>query len=497
MRSDSRGHGSGYFRNLPTVGSANISLRTMNQRISCPICQLDSIGLTMPDEQRSVDYSHCLAGLVAFTCCLSHVFFLRSNDAKVRDSARHTAGQGCSSAQPCLDDDLALLSDNLGKLKAAKSVNIEEIIEQFKTAVESAQSVRGWVLSEMPEASWRNREELDACFKEIQKRADAKALGQLRTRLLTLATELERGSIVHRRAVRVSRLNQLRDQAIKELRSQARSDGVPQTLPGPQADQWIEWACGLNEPEHTVFLRTLGNGFPHLDDLVAHLEPGMWRSAGSPISETSPEPERPAHKTPDERSRVETSDSQPTPVSSEPIPIQSKTASEGPDNRQAPRSFIEQSVSVLGANKKAGKFCIYRKSEKAVALDPKTIDHEMFAHFGEQPDGMGYYFHWDEVIASRIAKGEELDMIRAYFVKRLDQYATAATQKEKECLRNYQTLIKITDWLDQNFTLKPVTASDRTLCNTCTPPSRTLKHLAEIVPIRTRQNATERPHVTA
>jgi hypothetical protein len=447
------------------------------------------MGLTMPDAQGSADYSHSLAGLVALTCCLGHVFFLRSNDAEVRDSARHTAGQGCSSTLASLDDDLARLSHSLGKLEAAKSVNIEEIIEQFKTAAQSCQNVRGWVLSEMPEASWRNREELDARLKEIQKRAEARALA--------LATELERGSIVHRRAVRVSQLKQLRDQAIKELRSQARSEKAPQTLPGPEADQWIEWACSLKEPEDSVFLRALRSGFPHVDDLVAHLEPGMWKGSGSPISEMSPEPEGHAGKTRQERSQLGTNESHQTPASSEAVANRSKAASEGCDNPRTAQSFLEPCVSVLGADKKAGKFCIYRKSEKAVAVDPKNVDHEMFAHFGEQPDGMGYYFHWDEVIASRIARGEELDTIRAYFVKRLEQYATAANQKEKECLCNYQRLIEITDWLDQNFTLKATKASVRTLSNTCTPPSGTLKPLAEIVPIRTRQDATERPNLTA
>jgi hypothetical protein len=392
---------------------------------------------------------------------MGHVFFLRSNGVDVQASARNTAVQTCSFALSFLDDKLARLSESLEKLEAAKPVNIEELIEQFKTAVQFAQDVRGRVLSEVPEASWQDRKKLDALVEEIQKHAEGRAVGQLRARLLALATELERGSIVHRRAVRLSHLNQLRDRAIKELRSEARSERAPQTLPGPRAEQWIQWACGLTEPEDIVFLRALGNGFPHLDDLVAHLEPGIWRSAESPISETLPEQERPALKRRDEASMVETSDCQPTQVGSEPISVESRIASEGPDKRQAPRSFVEQSGSLLGANKGTSKFCIYRKSEKSVALDPKTVDHEMFAHFGEQPNGMGYYFHWDEVIASRIAKGEELDVIRAYFVKRFDQCARASSQKEKECRHNYQRLIEITNWLDQNFMLESITAKVR------------------------------------
>jgi hypothetical protein len=61
-----------------------------------------------------------------------------------------------------------------------------------------------------------------------------KALEQRRYRLLALATELERGSVVHHRVLRVNELNYLRDQAIKELRSQAKLPSGPKTLPGPK-----------------------------------------------------------------------------------------------------------------------------------------------------------------------------------------------------------------------------------------------------------------------
>ena len=193
-----------------------------------------------------------------------------------------------------LDDSLALLRESLGKLKAAKAVDIAEVIEQLKMTAESARIVRELVWSELPEASWQNREELDALINKIQKILAARTLEQLRSRLLALANELERGTIVHRRAHRLNELNQLRDQAVNELRSQAGLEGAPQTLPGPEADQWIEWACGLQEPQDAESLQALRNGFAHLDDFVANLEPNMWRAAGSPTPETLPEPERPA-----------------------------------------------------------------------------------------------------------------------------------------------------------------------------------------------------------
>ena len=97
-------------------------------------------------------------------------------------------------------------------------------------------------------------------------------------------------------------------------------------------------------------------------------------------------------------------------------------------------------------------FRLYRNSDKAVAVELRAVNYEMWAHFGENPDGLGYYFYWDEVIASRLARGEEFDKIRAYFVERRDHCASSVGLKARECHRNYSRLIEIVDWLAQNFT---------------------------------------------
>ena len=188
------------------------------------------------------------------------------------------------SAPALLNDDLTLFCESLGRLKAGQPVNVAEVIKQFERAAESARNLRLSVLSELPEASWANREELDAIFEEIRKRQEAKRIELERSRLLALATELEHGRIVHRRPARVNRLNQLRGQAIKELQSQAGLEGSSQTLPGPRADQWIEWACGLKEPEDIESILSIRNGFARLDKFIANLEPEMW------IVKTAPEP---------------------------------------------------------------------------------------------------------------------------------------------------------------------------------------------------------------
>jgi len=174
-----------------------------------------------------------------------------------------------------LNESLTALHGSLGKIKAAKSVDVGEVVEQLKNAAESSRNLRALVLAELPEASWQNREELDAIIDEISRRIEARNLEQRRFRLTALAGQLERGTIVHRRTVRLNQLQQMRDQAVKELRSQA-ALASPPVLPGAEAEEWIDWACKLKEPEDSDSLQSLRNGFPQLDEFVANLEPDMW-----------------------------------------------------------------------------------------------------------------------------------------------------------------------------------------------------------------------------
>jgi periplasmic protein TonB len=110
---------------------------------------------------------------------------------------------------------------------------------------------------------------------------DAKEAEQMRARLLALATELERGEVVHHRALRITQVNQLREQAVQELRFQAVVARAPAPLPGPDAEHWVQWAFGLKEPEDSKDLQLLRESYAHLDEFVANLEPGMWVPSGS------------------------------------------------------------------------------------------------------------------------------------------------------------------------------------------------------------------------
>lgn len=183
-----------------------------------------------------------------------------------------------------MDQSLAVLSNILGKLRAANDVDMVQIIQQLEAAAECARSLREWVSAELPQATWENRAELDAVLQTIESNLEAKAFEQLRSRLFAMATELESGKLVHRRALRLAQLNQLREQAIHELLDHAGAPGAPEPLPGPDPERWIAWACELKDPEDSQAIGILRSRFPHLDEFVANISPEMWVGSNDEVA---------------------------------------------------------------------------------------------------------------------------------------------------------------------------------------------------------------------
>ncbi len=184
------------------------------------------------------------------------------------------------SALASLDDDLALLCQSLEKIEAARSVELDEIIEQLNALAQSSGNLRALVLSELPNATWQDRQELEAFLDEISKRIEARNIEERRSRLLALAAELEAGTITHRRAARVTQLNHLREDAIADLQMHS-EEASPPTLPGPEPERWVDWACDLKEPQDSESLQALRNQFAALDEFIANIEPGMWNMGAS------------------------------------------------------------------------------------------------------------------------------------------------------------------------------------------------------------------------
>jgi len=72
-----------------------------------------------------------------------------------------------------LDDSLAQAHEGLRQLEAAKDVDLEEVIRQFKAAAESSRKLRALVASKLPETSWENREQLDAIIESNSDKFDS------------------------------------------------------------------------------------------------------------------------------------------------------------------------------------------------------------------------------------------------------------------------------------------------------------------------------------
>jgi hypothetical protein len=57
---------------------------------------------------------------------------------------------------------------------------------------------------------------------------------------------------------------------------------TPPELPGPVAENWLEWACSLEDDTNEIELHKLKNGFPRLDDFVRQLEIDWWHEGPAP-----------------------------------------------------------------------------------------------------------------------------------------------------------------------------------------------------------------------
>jgi hypothetical protein len=72
------------------------------------------------------------------------------------------------------------------------------------------------------------------------------------------------------------------------------------------------------------------------------------------------------------------------------------------------------------------------------------IDEEMCRHFEQPVDEKRYLGGWYDSIGFRLALGKSFEQIRAEFRGYVDE--------EKETSNFYVTMLKMLDWLDENYT---------------------------------------------
>jgi hypothetical protein len=98
-----------------------------------------------------------------------------------------------------------------------------------------------------------------------------------RIRLLDLKKELDRGRIQHHRNARITALDALRLEAVKELQEQATLADPDKDLPGPVASQWVHWTCSLGEDRDSDILLSLRRDFPAVERFIAAMEEDYWK----------------------------------------------------------------------------------------------------------------------------------------------------------------------------------------------------------------------------
>jgi hypothetical protein len=174
-----------------------------------------------------------------------------------------------------LSEQAKLCHGKIDLLEAGLSFNRAEILAEVGKLLDSCQNLRDAILSEDSAATWTTRSELSALVSRLDDAAAKKRL------YLDLAEVLATGSISHRRErTRLERLA-LRDKAVAELMEISERPAPPE-LPGPAAEQWLAWACSLEDDTHVLELQKLRNGFPRLDDFVRQLEIDWWHDEAAP-----------------------------------------------------------------------------------------------------------------------------------------------------------------------------------------------------------------------
>jgi hypothetical protein len=176
-----------------------------------------------------------------------------------------------------LDSLTAQLVEFAEQLRAAKDVSATAVTETLETANRCAGAIRAGLAGIIAPENlvWENRGQLDELILRASELLRTRDIEQRRTALYSLAADLERGGIIHRRIDRKQALEALRDAAVAELKEKAGAID-PKALPGTGSEHWLEWAWSLTDADNRSELETLASEFPNLDRFVANCEPTMW-----------------------------------------------------------------------------------------------------------------------------------------------------------------------------------------------------------------------------
>lgn len=174
-----------------------------------------------------------------------------------------------------LDGSIQAAEIQIERLHAALLVDESQLAQVLTDACNQSDLLRERVESERPDANWNNRSGLENLLADLERAARQRQIEQRRNRLLELANELYAGSIRHRFAARTSALDALRQEAVRELQSQA-AQPEPKELPGPDASEWLVWAFNLEDEADAETLASLRSDFPALEHFTGEMEEDYW-----------------------------------------------------------------------------------------------------------------------------------------------------------------------------------------------------------------------------
>jgi hypothetical protein len=185
-------------------------------------------------------------------------------------------GSPFRSALAKLDDSVQNLEYQLGCLRGGLDVTDDQLWQALTDTNQSAAALRGMILVERPDADWNDRGSLELLIQNLEWEAQAKRDEERRKKIFELAGELDAGSVKHRFESRVAALNSLRLQAVRELRIAGTLYEQEKELPGPNASEWVHWACNLREENDAPVFADLRRDFPALERFSSEMEESYW-----------------------------------------------------------------------------------------------------------------------------------------------------------------------------------------------------------------------------
>jgi len=182
--------------------------------------------------------------------------------------------------------------EKIDMLEAGQRIDRAETLADLGQLLDACQNLRDAILSEDSGATWKTTTELQSLVDRLDD------VAARRKRYLDLAQLLVAGTVSHRRErTKQERLKQ-RDAAVAELMEVSAMPNLDE-LPGPAVEQWLNWACSLEDGSNDPGLAKLKSTLPRVDEFVSQLEIDMWQDGSVSIGDSMVDTLREAKAAPD------------------------------------------------------------------------------------------------------------------------------------------------------------------------------------------------------